>query len=177
MIDLMSAATATELAQLGASAVVTDEAARRTYECDGLAHYRTVPVLVVLPESGEQVRTVVRACHEAGVPWVARGSGTGLSGGALPHPDGVLIVTSRMRRILSVDLVNGRAVVEPGVINLAISRAVADAGFFCAPDPSSQSVCSIGGNVAENSGGAKCVKYGFTVHHVTGLELCTPRAS
>jgi len=178
MIDLMSAPTATELArrlraQLGASAVVTDEAERRTYECDGLAHYRTVPALVVLPESAEQVRTVVRACHEAGVPWVARGSGTGLSGGALPHPDGVLIVTSRMRRILSIDLVNGRAVVEPGVINLAISRAVADHGWFYAPDPSSQSVCSIGGNVAENSGGAKCVKYGFTVHHVTGLELCT----
>src|SRR5690606_28119317 len=132
-----------------------------------------VPALVVLPESAEQVRTVVRACHEAGVPWVARGSGTGLSGGALPHADGVLIVTSRMRKILSIDLVNGRAVVEPGGINLAISRAVADAGWVYAPDPSSQSVCSIGGNVAENSGGAKCVKYGFTVHHVTGLELCT----
>ena len=152
---------------------MTDEAARRTYECDGLAHFRTVPALVVLPESAEQVRTVVRECRDAGVPWVARGSGTGLSGGALPHADGVLIVTSRMRRILSIDLVNGRAVVEPGVINLAISQAVAEDGWFYAPDPSSQSVCSIGGNVAENSGGAKCVKYGFTVHHVTGLELCT----
>jgi glycolate oxidase len=161
-------------AELGEGALVTDEAARRTYECDGLAHYRCVPALVVLPETAEQVRTVVRACRDARVPWVARGSGTGLSGGALPHPDGVLIVTSRMRRVLSVDLVNGRAVVEPGVVNLAISRAVADAGWFYAPDPSSQSVCSIGGNVAENSGGAKCVKYGFTVHHVTGLELCTP---
>jgi glycolate oxidase len=177
-MEFMTAATASELArllraQLGAAAVVTDEAARRTYECDGLAHYRTVPALVVLPESAEQVQTVVTACRDAGVPWVARGSGTGLSGGALPHPDGVLIVTSRMRRILSVDLVGGRAVVEPGVINLAITRAVADDGWFYAPDPSSQSVCSIGGNVAENSGGAKCVKYGFTVHHVTGLELCT----
>ncbi|HEY7223210.1 MAG TPA: FAD-linked oxidase C-terminal domain-containing protein [Micromonosporaceae bacterium] len=159
--------------QLGAAAVVTDEAARRTYECDGLAHYRTVPALVVLPESAEQVRKVVLACRDAGVPWVARGSGTGLSGGALPHADGVLIVTSRMREILQVDLVNGRAVVEPGVVNLAISRAVAEDGWFYAPDPSSQAVCSIGGNVAENSGGAKCVKYGFTVHHVTGLELCT----
>ncbi len=127
----------------------------------------------MLPESAEQVRTVVRACRAAGVPWVARGSGTGLSGGALPHPEGVLIVTSRMRRILQLDLVNGRAVLEPGVVNLAISRAVSDDGWFYAPDPSSQAVCSIGGNVAENSGGAKCVKYGFTVHHVTGLELCT----
>jgi glycolate oxidase len=159
--------------EIGADAVVTDEAARRTYECDGLAHYRTVPALVVLPESAEQVRRVVVACRDAGVPWVARGSGTGLSGGALPHADGVLIVTSRMCHILQVDLADGRAVVEPGVVNLAISRAVADDGWFYAPDPSSQSVCSIGGNVAENSGGAKCVKYGFTVHHVTGLELCT----
>ena len=173
----MSAATAPLArrlrAELGAARVVTDEAARRTYECDGLAHYRTVPALVVLPESAEQVALVVRACRDAGVPWVARGSGTGLSGGALPHADGVLIVMSRMRRILQVDLVNGRAVVEPGVVNLAISRAVAEDGWFYAPDPSSQSVCSIGGNVAENSGGAKCVKYGFTVHHVTGLQLCT----
>ena len=160
-------------AELGAARVVTDEAERRTYECDGLAHYRTVPAVVVLPESAEQVAVVVRACRDFGVPWVARGSGTGLSGGALPRADGVLIVTSRMRRILQVDLVDGRAVVEPGVVNLAISRAVADEGWFYAPDPSSQAVCSIGGNVAENSGGAKCVKYGFTVHHVTGLQLCT----
>jgi glycolate oxidase len=159
--------------ELGRAAVITDEAARRTYECDGLAHFRTVPALVVLPESAEHVQMVVRACRDAGVPWVARGSGTGLSGGALPHADGVLVVTSRMNKIVSIDLVNGRAVVEPGVVNLAVSRAVADDGWFYAPDPSSQSVCSIGGNVAENSGGAHCVKYGFTVHHVTGLQICT----
>ncbi len=159
--------------ELGPAAVITDEAARRTYECDGLAHFRTVPALVVLPESAEHVQMVVRACRDASVPWVARGSGTGLSGGALPHAEGVLIVTSRMKKMVSIDLANGRAVVEPGVVNLAVSQAVADDGWFYAPDPSSQSVCSIGGNVAENSGGAHCVKYGFTVHHVTGLQICT----
>ncbi len=160
-------------AELGKAAVITDEAARRTYECDGLAHYRTVPALVALPESAAHVQIIVRACRDAGVPWVARGSGTGLSGGALPHADGVLIVTSRMNKLISVDLIDGRAVVEPGVVNLAVSRAVEANGWFYAPDPSSQSVCSIGGNVAENSGGAHCVKYGFTVHHVTGLQICT----
>ena len=159
--------------EIGADAVVTDEAARRTYECDGLTHYRAVPALVVLPADATQVRAVVRACRERGVPWVARGAGTGLSGGALPAADGVLIVTSRMRRIVEIDLANGRAVLEPGVVNLAVSQAVGGAGWFYAPDPSSQVVCSIGGNVAENSGGAHCVKYGFTVHHVTGLEICT----
>src|SRR5690606_26753803 len=108
------------------------------------------------------------------VPFVARGSGTGLSGGALPRSDGVLIVTSRMRRILSVDLASRRAVVEPGVTNLAITEAVRDRGFYYAPDPSSQQVCSIGGNVAENSGGAHCLKYGFTVNHVEACEIVTP---
>jgi glycolate oxidase len=161
------------LAELGPEAVVTDEAARRTYECDGLTHYRAVPALVVLPESAAAVRIVVRACLEHNTPWVARGAGTGLSGGALPVADGVLIVTSRMNHIIDVDLLNGRAILEPGVVNLAVSRAVAQAGWFYAPDPSSQIVCTIGGNVAENSGGAHCVKYGFTVHHVTGLEVCT----
>jgi glycolate oxidase len=160
-------------AELGAGGVITDEAARRTYECDGLAHYRAVPAIVVLPETAAHVQFVVRACRDRGVPWVARGSGTGLSGGALPVADGLLLVTSRMRRIIDIDLSNGRAVVEPGVVNLDISRSVAHAGRFYAPDPSSQQVCSIGGNVAENSGGAHCVKYGFTVHHVTGLEICT----
>jgi glycolate oxidase len=159
--------------ELGSDAVVTDEAARRTYECDGLTHYRAIPALVVLPADGEQVRTVVRACRDRGLAWVARGAGTGLSGGALPIADGVLIVTSRMRQIIEVDLSSGRAVLEPGVVNLAVSQAVGNDGWFYAPDPSSQIVCSIGGNVAENSGGAHCVKYGFTVHHVTGLEICT----
>jgi len=158
---------------LGDGAVITDPATRRTYECDGLTAYRSMPGLVVLPEDAEGVQATVRACRDARVPFVARGSGTGLSAGALPEADGVLIVTARMRRILDVDLPNRRAVVEPGVINLEVSRAVGPAGWYYAPDPSSQQICSIGGNVAENSGGAHCVKYGFTVHHVTGLEVCT----
>jgi glycolate oxidase len=160
--------------RLGAAYVIDDEARLRTYECDGLTHYRVRPGLVVLPGTAGEVRDVVRACRDAGVPFVARGSGTGLSGGALPAADGVLVVTSRMRRILEIDLAGQRAVVEPGVVNLAISQAVSGDGLYYAPDPSSQVVCSIGGNVAENSGGAHCVKYGFTVHHVLGLEVCTP---
>jgi glycolate oxidase len=141
-----------------------------TYRSDGLLHYRQVPVAAVLPGTAEQVRRVVEACFEAEIPWVARGSGTGLSGGALPVAEGVLIVLSRLRRILSVDLDNGRVVVEPGVTNLSVSRAVSPTHFY-PPDPSSQIVCSIGGNVAENSGGAHCFKYGFTTNYVIGLEV------
>jgi glycolate oxidase len=141
-----------------------------TYRSDGLLHYRQTPAAAVLPGTAEQVEQVVRACYEAGVPWVARGAGTGLSGGALPHADGILIVLSRLRRILSIDLDDGRVVVEPGVTNLAVSRAVAPTHFY-PPDPSSQIVCSIGGNVAENSGGAHCFKYGFTTNYIAGLEI------
>jgi len=159
---------------LGPDAVITDPVRLRTYECDGLTYHRATPGLVVLPESATQIAAIVRACNEYGVPFVARGSGTGLSGGALPRSDGVLIVTSRMRRILSIDLASRRAVVEPGVTNLAITEAVRDRGFYYAPDPSSQQVCSIGGNVAENSGGAHCLKYGFTVNHVEACEIVTP---
>ncbi|MGI8574758.1 MAG: FAD-linked oxidase C-terminal domain-containing protein [Egibacteraceae bacterium] len=158
---------------LGARGVITEEAQLRTYECDGLAGYRVRPALVVLPTTTEQVAGVVRACHEAGVPFVARGSGTGLSGGALPHADGVLIVLSRMRAVLEIDLENRFMVVEPGVTNAAISAAVAEHDLYYAPDPSSQQVCSIGGNVAENSGGVHCLKYGFTTNHVLGLEFVT----
>jgi len=158
----------------GAGNVITDPLELRTYECDGLTAHRCVPALVVLPASAAEVAAVVSACASAGVPFVARGSGTGLSGGALPHRDGVLIVMSRMRAVLEIDPVSRRAVVEPGVTNLAVSKAVAPFGLFYAPDPSSQVVCSIGGNVAENSGGAHCLKHGFTVHHVTGLEVVTP---
>jgi glycolate oxidase len=159
---------------LGAEAVLTDRQQLRTYECDGLAQYRTCPALVVLVTSAEEVAQVVRRCVAHQVPYVARGSGTGLSGGALPRADGVLIVTSRMRRICEVDLANERAVVEPGVINLSVTRAAAPHGYYYAPDPSSQQICSIGGNVAENSGGAHCLKYGFTTNHVTGLQLVLP---
>jgi glycolate oxidase len=154
----------------GPGHVLTHPDALATYRSDGLAQYRQTPLAAVLPATAAEVRDVVRACFEAGVPWVARGSGTGLSGGALPVADGILIVLARLRRILSVELEDSRVVVEPGVTNLAISRAVAPTHFY-PPDPSSQVVCSIGGNIAENSGGAHCFKYGFTTNYVTGLEL------
>jgi glycolate oxidase len=142
----------------------------RTYESDGLLQYHAVPIAAVLPATTEEVQGVVRACAQAGVPWVARGAGSGLSGGALPITDGVLIVVSRMQRILEIDLDNARVCVEPGVTNASVSAAVAP-DYFYPPDPSSQIVCSIGGNVAENSGGAHCFKYGFTTNYVCGLEL------
>jgi glycolate dehydrogenase FAD-linked subunit len=160
--------------ELGPGRVITDRQELRTYECDGLAHHRVVPALAVLARTTAQVAATVRACAEAGVPFVARGSGTGLSGGALPHADGVLIVTAQMRDILGISPADERAVVQPGVINLQLTRATTPAGYYYAPDPSSQQICSIGGNVAENSGGAHCLKYGFTVNHVTGLEVVTP---
>ncbi len=140
------------------------------YRSDGLLQYKQNPAAVVLPGGAEQVRDVVRACARAGVPWVARGSGSGLSGGALPVADGILIGLSRMKRVLEVDLENARVCVEPGITNAAVSALVAPE-FFYPPDPSSQIVCSIGGNVAENSGGAHCFKYGFTTNYVTGLEV------
>ncbi len=158
----------------GAGHVITDPLELRTYECDGLTSHRSVPALAVLPATAAEVASVVAQCAAAGVPFVARGSGTGLSGGALPREDGVLIVMSRMRSVLEVDPVSRRAVVEPGVTNLAVSQAAAPFGLFYAPDPSSQVVCSVGGNVAENSGGAHCLKHGFTANHVTGLEIVTP---
>jgi glycolate oxidase len=150
--------------------VLTHPHQLRTYESDGLLHYAVTPGAVVLPGSAEQVRDVVRACFEAGVPFVARGAGSGLSGGALPVADGVLIALTRLRRVLELDLPNMRVVVEPGVTNTEVSRAVAPTHFF-PPDPSSQIVCTIGGNVAENSGGAHCFKYGFTTNYVCGLEV------
>jgi glycolate dehydrogenase FAD-linked subunit len=163
-----------ELRQIvGGDWVYTAEHQLRTYESDGLLQYKAIPAAAVLPGSAEEVAAVVAACARAEVPWVARGAGSGLSGGALPVSDGVLIVVSRMKRILDVDLDNQRICVEPGVTNAAVSAAVAP-GFFYPPDPSSQIVCSIGGNVAENSGGAHCFKYGFTTNYVTGLELVLP---
>jgi glycolate oxidase len=144
------------------------------YECDALAHLRASPAAVVLPSSVEEVQTVVRFCHREGVPFVPRGHGTGLSGGALPVDDGIVIALSRLNRVLDVDIPNRRVTVEPGVTNLAITKRVAPYGYYYAPDPSSQQVCSIGGNVAENSGGAHCLKYGFTVHHILALEFVLP---
>ena len=158
----------------GEDGVVTDTSRRRTFESDGLTHHRSVPGVVVLPTTADQVAAVVRLCADRGVPFVPRGAGTGLSAGALPHAEGVLIVTSRMRRIIEIDVANECAVVEPGVANLDVTRAAAPYGYYYAPDPSSQQVCSVGGNVAENSGGAHCLKYGFTVNHVRGLDIVTP---
>ncbi len=158
----------------GRDAVITDPMELRTYECDGLTAHRCSPGIVVLPRTAGEIAAVVRACAAASVPFVARGSGTGLSGGALPRADGVLIVTARMRAIIDIDPESRRAVVEPGVTNLAVTKAATPFGLFYAPDPSSQQICSVGGNVAENSGGAHCLKHGFTVHHVTGLEVVTP---
>ena len=159
---------------VGPGALISDRAERGTYQSDALESYAVMPGVVVLPASAEQVEAVVRACHRGRVPFVARGSGTGLSGGALPVEEGVLIVLTRMNRILHIDAENRIAVVEPGVTNLAVSEAAAPLGYYYAPDPSSQIVCSIGGNVAENSGGAHCLKYGFTTHHVLGLEVVLP---
>jgi glycolate oxidase len=160
----------------GSEHVVTHPHALATYRSDGLGHYRQTPLAAVLPGSAGEVQQIVKLCHETNIPWVARGSGTGLSGGALPIENGLLIVLARMRRILSIELEDSRVVVEPGVTNLSISRAVAPTHFY-PPDPSSQIVCSIGGNVAENSGGAHCFKYGFTTNYVTGLEVVLPDGS
>src|SRR6187200_1271914 len=161
-------------AVLGREHVVTEPEQLRVYECDGLTGHRAVPELVVLPDSTGDVQAVLRACTREGVPFVARGAGTGLSGGATPLAGGVVVSLARMNRILEVDLESQRMVVEPGVANLDVTRSVAEHGFFYAPDPSSQQVCTIGANVAENSGGAHCLKYGFTTHHVTGLVAVLP---
>jgi glycolate oxidase len=146
----------------------------RTYECDGLTGHRVVPALVALPGNTAEVQAVVRLCNEEQIPFVARGAGTGLSGGALPVAEGVVISLARLTRILEIDVERGQVVVEPGVANLDVTRAVAGAGFYYAPDPSSQQVCTIGGNIAENSGGAHCLKYGFTVNHVLAAEIVLP---
>ena len=144
------------------------------YECDGLTSYRQRPAIVVLPKTTEEVAAAVKVCDRNQIPFVTRGAGTGLSGGALPIEDSVLIVTACMRQILDIDYDNQRVVVQPGVINNWVTQAVSGAGFYYAPDPSSQSVCSIGGNIAENSGGVHCLKYGVTTNHVLGLKLVLP---
>ncbi len=161
-------------AAVGKNGVVQRREELITYECDGLTSYRQRPAVVVLPRTTEQVATVVKICNKYSVPFIARGSGTGLSGGALPIENSVLIVTSLMRQILNIDLENQRVVVQPGVINNWVTQTVSGAGFYYAPDPSSQIICSIGGNVAENSGGVHCLKYGVTTNHVLGLKIVTP---
>ncbi|WP_425012833.1 FAD-linked oxidase C-terminal domain-containing protein [Paralcaligenes ureilyticus] len=145
----------------------------RPYECDGLSLYRTLPPVVVLPENEEQIIAVLQGCKAFNVPIVARGAGTGLSGGAMPHAQGILLGVAKLNRIKSIDLQSATAVVQPGVRNLAISEAAAAYGLYYAPDPSSQIACSIGGNVAENSGGVHCLKYGLTIHNVIRARVVT----
>jgi glycolate oxidase len=153
--------------------VISDASSLRSYECDGLMLYRQMPLVTVLPETTEQVQAVLRLAQREGLPVVPRGAGTGLSAGALPHPEGILLNLAAMDRILEVDATNGLARVQPGVSNLSISAAAEQHGLFYAPDPSSQIICSIGGNVAENSGGVHCLKYGLTVHNVIGIAMLT----
>jgi glycolate oxidase len=160
--------------RLTAGAVISELEQLRTYECDALTGHRAIPELVLLPDTAEQVQELVSLCHVHQVPFVARGAGTGLSGGALPVVGGVVISLTRLNHVLEVDIERGVVVVEPGVTNLDVTRAVAAEGFFYAPDPSSQQVCTIGGNVAENSGGAHCLKYGFTVNHVLAADVVLP---
>ena len=145
----------------------------RPFECDGLSVYRQLPMVVVLPETTEQVQRILQLCHSLAIPVVARGAGTGLSGGALPLEHGVLLSLAKFRSILHIDHHNGMATVQPGVRNLAISEAAAHYGLYYAPDPSSQIACTIGGNVAENSGGVHCLKYGLTVHNILMLKVLT----
>jgi len=158
---------------LPADAVLAQEEEVRPYECDALSVYRQLPLLVVLPRTLEEIQRIMRLCHERDIPVVARGAGTGVSGGALPHADGILLSLARFDRILDIDRTGRTARVQPGVRNLALSEAAAPFGLYYAPDPSSQIACTIGGNVAENSGGVRCLKYGLTVHNILAIKLVT----
>lgn len=153
--------------------VIDAEEERRAYECDGLSAYRQLPMLVVLPETTAQVCQILSYCHAEGIKVVPRGAGTSLSGGALPLADGVLLGLGKFKQILEIDYANRAAIVQPGVTNLAITEAVEAEGFYYAPDPSSQIACTIGGNIAENSGGVHCLKYGLTTNNVLGIEFVT----
>jgi len=173
-----SGLTKTELAEqfrafIDPEFVITDDETLKPYECDGLAMYREMPMLVVLPETVQQVQRVMRICHEQGVPVVARGAGTGLCAGAMPHKEGVVLSLAKFNRILEIDPLARTARLQPGVRNLAISEEAAHFGLYYGPDPSSQIACTIGGNVAENSGGVHCLKYGLTVHNLLSVELVT----
>ena len=168
---MLSEAITSSLRQIGDLELIEDSSRRKVYESDGLTAIAQIPPLVGLPSSLQALQETLRVCHAHGVPMVARGAGTGLSGGATPLADGLLIGLAKFNRILEIDPVKMTARVEPGVTNLAISKAVASAGLFYAPDPSSQIACTIGGNVAENSGGVHCLKYGLTLHNVCGLKI------
>lgn len=153
--------------------IVADEDSIKPYECDGLSGYRQMPRLVLLPETVEQIQAVMKLCTQTNTPIVPRGAGTCLSGGATPHPDGIVLSVARLNKILKIDEANRSATLEPGVRNLAISQAVQSLGLYYAPDPSSQIACTIGGNVAENAGGVHCLKYGLTVHNVLQVKIVT----
>ena len=171
-------ATSTWLAALAAiyppDRLLTQPAQVTPYESDALTAYRQRPAAVVIPETADEVIAAVRLCHRYGVPFVARGSGTSLSGGSLPIEDGLLIALNRLNRIVRLDPEERLAVVEPGAINLDVTRAASPFNFYFAPDPSSQAVCTIGGNIAYNSGGAHCLKYGMTSNHVLGIKAVLP---
>ena len=159
---------------VGDKSLITAANQLQTYECDGLTNFRQTPTAVLLPTTTEQVANILQICAANKIPFVARGAGTGLSGGALPTEGCIVIGLARMNQILSTDLDNSRITVEPGVTNTQVTEAVKTQGFFYAPDPSSQTVCTIGGNLAENAGGAHCLKYGFTTTHVLGCEVVLP---
>ena len=171
------AATADLVEQLSAvlppASLLHEREDMKPFECDGMTAYRRVPLLVALPETEDQVRAVLRICHRNRVPVVFRGAGTGLSGGALPYEQGLLLVMAKIKQILHIDPLARMARVQPGVRNAAISEATAMYGLYYAPDPSSQIACSIGGNVAENSGGVHCLKYGLTVHNILKVRFVT----
>ncbi|MEM7008728.1 MAG: FAD-linked oxidase C-terminal domain-containing protein [Thermodesulfobacteriota bacterium] len=159
---------------IGNEGVIYTEDELIAYDSDALAGHRIKPIFVVLPSTAGQVSQVIKECHKEEVPFVPRGAGTGLSGGALPTEEGIVISLSKMNKILDVDIPNQRVVVQPGVVNLWVTNAVSPHGYYYAPDPSSQLVCTIGGNVAENSGGVHCLKYGATTNHVLGVEMVMP---
>jgi glycolate oxidase len=175
MASLLTLALISELRGIvGERGLITAANQLQTYECDGLTAFRIPPLAVLLPESTKQVQGILRICDRERIPFVARGAGTGLSGGALPSENSLVISLARMNRILNIDIPNQQITVQPGVINANVSAAVSPQGYFYAPDPSSQTVCSIGGNIAENAGGAHCLKYGFTVTHILELTVVLP---
>ncbi|MDA2917934.1 FAD-binding protein [Desulfobacterota bacterium AH_259_B03_O07] len=159
---------------LSEEGVISSQDELIAYECDALTAYSIKPIFVVLPRSTKQVSEVIKLCNKENIPFVPRGAGTGLSGGALPTEEGIVITLARMNHILEIDIPNQRVVVEPGVVNLWVSDAINRNDYYYAPDPSSQSVCTIGGNVAENSGGVHCIKYGVTTNHILSLEVVLP---
>src|SRR6202451_2661365 len=172
---MLSAALLAELRDaVGADGLIIERNQLQTYECDGLAMLRSLPGAVILPRTTAQLQKAVSICARHHIPFVARGAGTGLSGGAMPDDRGIVISFSRMTKFLATGITNQRITVEAGVINAHVTQRVTPSGYFYAPDPSSQTVCTIGGNVAENSGGAHCLKYGFTTTHVLALEVVLP---